>query len=331
MHFVRGVLFIFVLSLAAHAQPQALTPLTFADADYPITAMIDGEKGEVGLNLTLGPDGRPTKVDITRASGSPRLDAAAAYFAQSRWRFAPGAPSAAVSVPWTPPLTAAADLVLAPPSPAPAGSVAPQPRAGAVQRPTRGLQIAPLADNPATLPVTADDYPVQALRAGDHGVVGLRFLVREDGALGEVQLAETSGSRRLDDAAPRVLRARWRASPATMSGMPTAVWRTASVSFRPITNPPPEARCYARPIMGEDAILITARQVNPTQSNNPAAEVPLAQRWIEVQPDGRISEAVLHTATGWMRLSRALIDALPSYASPQAMTCWFFDPVAVRR
>jgi TonB family protein len=314
------------------AQPRALTPLVFTDADYPFASLLEAEEGPVGLELTLGNEGRPTAVRVTRSSGSLRLDITAAHFAQSRWRFEGGG---GVHVPveavWTLPLTAAAELYLPVPATPPQGATPPQPLPAAPPRQARGFQPAPLAGNPPTLPVIADDYPIGALRAAESGVAGVRFLVKEDGELGESQLGETSGIKRLDDAAVRIIRTRWRAGPATAGGVPVAVWRTASVSFRPITNAPPPPRCRPRPVLGDDAVLITARQVNPVQSDNPAPDIRVAQRWIRVEADGRISDAMLHTAKGWMRFSPALVEALPAYPSPEQSTCWFYDPVPIRR
>jgi TonB family protein len=320
--------------VSGSAQPRALTALVFSDADYPFGSLLEAEEGRVGLELTLGPEGRPTEVRVVRSSGAVRLDAAAAYFAQSRWRFEPGAGAPiAVEAVWTLPLSSAAELYLTAPVAPPPGATPPRPAPppAAAQRQARGFQPAPLEGNPPTLPAIADDYPVGALRAAEAGIAGVRFQVKEDGTLGEVQLAETSGIRRLDDAALRVIRTRWRAGPATLGGVPVAVWRTASVSFRPITNAPPPPRCQARPVLGDDAVLITARQVNPAQSDNPAPDVRVAQRWIRVEPDGRIGDAVLHTARGWMRYSPALVAALPVYPSPEQRPCWFYDPVPLRR
>jgi protein TonB len=201
----------------------------------------------------------------------------------------------------------------------------------AAQRPTRGLQQAPLPGNPPTIPAVPDDYPLPALRAAEGATVGLRFRVGADGDLDEVQLAQSSGVRRLDEAAERMLETRWRASPATLAGMPVEVWRTASVTFRPVANPMPPPRCYARPIIGEDAVLLSVRQVNPQQSNNPAPDEAVAERWIEVQPDGTITDALLSTARGWMHLSRPLTEALPPYPSPEQRVCWFNDPIPLVR
>jgi TonB family protein len=237
-----------------------------------------------------------------------------------------------VNAVWTLPLTSARDLYLQVTATTPAGVTPPQPLpAAAPARPARGFQPPPIAGNPPTLQVLGDDYPLAALRVAEAGVAGVRFQVRHDGTLGAVELAESSGVKRLDDAALRVVRARWRATPAMLNGAPVAIWRTASVSFRPITNAPPAPRCHARPILGDDAVLITARQVNPEQSNNPAAEVREAHRWIEVQPTGAISTAVLQTARGWMRLAPALVAELPAYPSPEQRVCWFYDPLPLRR
>jgi len=47
-----------------------------------------GEQGTVGLELSVGADGRVVNVVVARSSGSPMLDAAARR-AVAEWRFRP--------------------------------------------------------------------------------------------------------------------------------------------------------------------------------------------------------------------------------------------------
>jgi protein TonB len=55
---------------------------------YPVAAMRRGEQGTVLVRVTVGRDGLPTQVDISRSSGSRDLDRAARE-AVWRWRFRP--------------------------------------------------------------------------------------------------------------------------------------------------------------------------------------------------------------------------------------------------
>lgn len=55
---------------------------------YPPAAVARGEQGTVVLLVHVGPDGRPSEVDIVRSSGFAQLDQAARR-AVSRWHFLP--------------------------------------------------------------------------------------------------------------------------------------------------------------------------------------------------------------------------------------------------
>lgn len=56
---------------------------------YPRMSMQQGEQGRVVLNVLIGADGNPKKVEIHQSSGFERLDRAAME-AVMRWRFVPG-------------------------------------------------------------------------------------------------------------------------------------------------------------------------------------------------------------------------------------------------
>jgi len=61
-------------------------------------------------------------------------------------------------------------------------------------------------------------------------VFGSHQLIAENGTPGEVQLAESSGSASLDEAALAALR-RWRFQPALRDGQPVLAWVTVPVIF----------------------------------------------------------------------------------------------------
>ncbi len=74
-------------------------------------------------------------------------------------------------------------------------------------------------------------YPAAARRLGEQGVVLVRVLVGVDGHAEQVELAGSSGSPRLDDAALRSVR-RWLFRPAGSGEGPVASWTTVRVVFR---------------------------------------------------------------------------------------------------
>lgn len=74
------------------------------------------------------------------------------------------------------------------------------------------------------------EYPSAAADEGVEGVVVLKVLVTEAGKVSDVQIAESSGDRRLDAAAKRWVKT-WRYRPAMWDGKPRAVWTYATVRF----------------------------------------------------------------------------------------------------
>lgn len=81
---------------------------------------------------------------------------------------------------------------------------------------------AAIADTPVRiLQRTQPEYPRDALRNGEQGVVQLRIDVGADGIVDGVQVVGRSGSRSLDRAATDAARD-WRFQPATRAGMPVS-------------------------------------------------------------------------------------------------------------
>lgn len=65
------------------------TPLRAVDTpppEYPLEIGCDQIGGKVVLQLTVGPEGKPTRANVLTSSGTPALDAAATKGVQ-RWRF----------------------------------------------------------------------------------------------------------------------------------------------------------------------------------------------------------------------------------------------------
>jgi protein TonB len=118
------------------------------------------------------------------------------------------------------------DEMIAPPAeiPLPASSTAPvatQATAGETRELATSTRIEPT-------------YPPAARRAGEEGTVRLRVLVDENGRPKDIQVAQTSGFSRLDEAAKQAVR-RWRFKAATDAGRPISVWTQVAITFR-LTN-----------------------------------------------------------------------------------------------
>jgi protein TonB len=74
------------------------------------------------------------------------------------------------------------------------------------------------------------DYPWNARQQGLEGVVTLTIEMRADGTVGEVQVARSSGSSVLDDAARQAVQ-QWTHTPATRNGRPITQWASQEIYF----------------------------------------------------------------------------------------------------
>jgi periplasmic protein TonB len=74
-------------------------------------------------------------------------------------------------------------------------------------------------------------YPPASRRAGEEGTVRLKVLVDESGGPKDVQIAQTSGFSRLDEAAKQAVR-RWKFVAATDGSKAQSVWTQVSITFR---------------------------------------------------------------------------------------------------
>ena len=74
------------------------------------------------------------------------------------------------------------------------------------------------------------DYPAASRRLGEQGRVLLSLFVLADGSLGEVQLKQSSGYRRLDEAAIEAVK-KWTFIPARQNGAAVAAWYLQPLLF----------------------------------------------------------------------------------------------------
>lgn len=86
--------------------------------------------------------------------------------------------------------------------------------------------------------VSAADYPADSARLEEMGTTFLRFMVLEDGSIGRIDVLQTSGFKRLDEASIAMVQSRWRYAPATRNGMPIRAWQHANVKWQLSPDPP---------------------------------------------------------------------------------------------
>jgi protein TonB len=119
--------------------------------------------------------------------------------------------------------------VSAPPPPEPAPE--PQPVVTAPPAPPPPVAVTAPIFNADYLKNPPPAYPALSRRIREEGVVVLRVLVSTAGTAQEVQVRESSGHRRLDDAAREAVQ-RWRFVPAKRGEEPIAAWVLVPVSFK---------------------------------------------------------------------------------------------------
>lgn len=85
--------------------------------------------------------------------------------------------------------------------------------------------------------VTAADYPIESIPLQEEGVARVDYIVRPDGAVDELKIAQSSGSPRLDAAAIAIV-SRWRFKPAMQNGRAIPWRQFANVAF--VLGPKPQ-------------------------------------------------------------------------------------------
>ena len=217
-----------------HIAPLAITSHSVTVTDYPLLSIRLQEQGTVLIKYLVKEDGSVGDCTVTTPSGKSLLDAAACAMVKGRWRFKPatqdGKPVAEfltaevvftlADLPKEPRPTILASL--SPPAP-----TAPPPVVK--QTPAAPLHIAPLAITNHNVTVT--DYPQLSVRLREQGTVLIKYLVKEDGSVGDCTVTTPSGKSLLDAAACAMVKGRWKFKPATQDGKPVAEFLTAEVIF----------------------------------------------------------------------------------------------------
>lgn len=107
------------------------------------------------------------------------------------------------------------------------------------QAPTVPVAVAPGAPDPGYTPnrrlagqISFDDYPLQALRAEAEGEVVVELQVTRQGRVSLCMVLASSGHPSLDAATCRLIKERFRYSPASRNGRPLLSGATERVAWR---------------------------------------------------------------------------------------------------
>ena len=119
--------------------------------------------------------------------------------------------------------TTVADANPAASAPAPASSSAPP-------GPPTGPSLVLPSSNAAYLNNPRPSYPSFSRRMGEQGKVMLRVFVGIDGSPQRIEIKESSGFERLDNAAVTAVQ-RWKFVPGKRNGVPEAMWNIVPVNF----------------------------------------------------------------------------------------------------
>jgi protein TonB len=101
--------------------------------------------------------------------------------------------------------------------------------AGSTGETGSGPVISELQVDPAYF--VAPNYPPRSVALDEEGTVQLLIFVTPDGRVGDVRVSRSSGYPRLDNAAMRTARMKWRFRPRTQDGVPVGAWGTYAVRF----------------------------------------------------------------------------------------------------
>ena len=78
--------------------------------------------------------------------------------------------------------------------------------------------------HPGPKGLSQPEYPAASIRLGEVGVTGLNLYIGEDGRVSDAQVAATSGSERLDEAAKKHAIRSWKFIPCMQGDKPVACW-----------------------------------------------------------------------------------------------------------
>ena len=305
--------------------PTPAEPLEVPHGDYPLESLVANEEGTVTLSLNVDGLGRIAEVRTVRSSGYEQLDRAAADVAKQRWQFKPatkdGQPAAGsvnVDVSWNLPLE-------------------PAPEYQADEFAIGGVRGA--VDFKPPVPVTSHTVAKKefAFRAlGRNHVLIFRYLVLENGTVGETQIIGPSGHRTIDDTTTGLVKARWRFLPAMLNGRPIKSWQYVQFSFGRMRREPLPQYCTSEPVLGSPMQRAPERTIGYFSGGFPAINDsyrdPRAsddRQRIHINRDGTIDDTIFRTRKGWMRFTGPALQQLsvtfrhpPAAAADRPDSCW---------
>ena len=189
------------------------------------------------------------------------------------------------------------------------------------------------------------DYPVESVIAVEEGRSVLNLSVAADGHVSTAEVASSSGHPRLDDAAIRIAKERWRFMPELRGGVAVASMTRVTVDWTlPMQDAAPFLRganavpgnvpSEALPV-GESRSLCNPRPEIATGERHDPNGSPHFARWTEVNEDGDVANILLLTARGWMRIFPSTVDIVDRnyYTVPRErgtpVRCWYQsdDPI----
>lgn len=147
---------------------------------------------------------------------------------------APSAPSTPVQQTSPPPVTAQAPAPTALPAPTPAAPANTAARAAAPSAAASSNSVSANTSTQATLvggSCAKPEYPLASRRMEEEGTVTLRFRVEATGQVSQSDVQQSSGFRRLDEAA-RLALSRCHFTPALVQGQATASWASIRYTWR---------------------------------------------------------------------------------------------------
>jgi TonB family protein len=165
--------------------------------------------------------------------------------------------------------------------------------------------------------ISANDYPPASVRAGEQGEATIYNLIGSDGMVQDARIAVSTGAKRLDEAALRLVR-KFQYEPSRINGTPAATWRVVTIKF--FLEGYKFGNCHPQP-------TITAYERRERVA--PGEAIPEYERWTLVNEQGKVEDGLLLTERGWMRLDPALLAVMNAKGNYRArpIRCWVYDGV----
>jgi TonB family protein len=222
---MRLVLLLLAAAQVGPSHPPAIAPhgersranlgSYFSTDDYPVTAWMNEEEGTVRFRLAIDPEGRVASCEVTGSSGSEQLDQRTCEILTVRVRYTPARDASGAPAP----SSDYGSVTWRLPSDRGTGAFDPRP----AKPPRADLQ--PYFGTP--------DYPPEALRARQQGIVHYAVVVRPSGRVQACVVTRSSGSEALDAATCAIFFTRVRYTPAKdAAGRPVAGQDVGHVTWR---------------------------------------------------------------------------------------------------